>query len=101
MCGMHPEDLGVGKLVRMIPRFAALLVSERLWKKEAAENLEAGYTGWFCFGLGDMQAGNKFMDSVISKLSVLSESFIVMAPGSYVQNDTLESHWIYSGFILM
>lgn len=30
MCGMHPEDLGVGKLVRMMPRFAVLLVSERL-----------------------------------------------------------------------
>ena len=31
---MHPEDLGVGKLIRMISRFAVLLVSERLkkWK---------------------------------------------------------------------
>lgn len=32
MCGMHPEDLGVGKLIRMISRFAVQLVSERLWK---------------------------------------------------------------------
>jgi len=30
MCGMHPEDLGVGKLSRMVLRFAVLLVSERL-----------------------------------------------------------------------
>lgn len=34
MCGMHPEDLGVGKPVRMIPRFAVLLVSERLKKRK-------------------------------------------------------------------
>lgn len=37
MCGMHPEDLGVGKPVRMIPRFAVLLVSERLKKGSCRE----------------------------------------------------------------
>lgn len=29
MCGMHPEDLGIGKLIRMVSRFAVLTVSER------------------------------------------------------------------------
>lgn len=29
MCGMHPEDLGIGKLIRMVSRFGVLLVSER------------------------------------------------------------------------
>lgn len=71
MCGMRPEDLGVGKLARMMPRFAVLLVSERLKKKEAAENLEAGCTRCFCFGLGDVLAGNKFMVSVICTIFCL------------------------------
>lgn len=38
MCEMHPEDVGVGKLVRMMPRFAVLLVSERLKKGSCRES---------------------------------------------------------------